>query len=283
MKQGEDYTQAFKMESLRVLGSVGEPINEEAWLWYHKNIGKGRCKIVDTWWQTETGSIMISDTAESTQSPPTFAGKSLPFIFPILLAEDGSEVQEGEVGNLCFKYPNPSMARGIWGDEAKYKETYFEKFQGYYFSGDGAFQTRDGIFRITGRVDDVINVSGHRFGTAEIENIVNTHKSVLESAVIGFPHNIKGEGIAVFAIVKEDVIKLDFAKEEIKELIKTKIGAIAKPDKIFLVADLPKTRSGKIMRRILKQMIKQDLNYGDVSTLVNPHSVKQLEDLMLAS
>jgi acetyl-CoA synthetase len=281
MSFGEDFVKGFEMPSLRVLGSVGEPINEEAWKWYFKNVGKGRCEIVDTWWQTETGSIMISAMAGKTKSPPTFAGSPLPFVFPILLDEEGSEVLESEkVGNLCFKYPVPSIARGIWGDEEKFKKTYFEKFAGFYFSGDGAFKTKDGIFRITGRVDDVINVSGHRFGTAEIENIVNIHKNVLESAVIGFPHEIKGEGIAVFAVFKgEDKEK---AMLEIKHLITIQIGAIARPDKIFLVDDLPKTRSGKIMRRILKKMVKNELDYGDVSTLVNPHCVKNLEVLFFA-
>lgn len=278
MHKGDEYVLGFDLSSLKTLGTVGEPINEEAYKWYFEKIGKKKCPIVDTWWQTETGGIMISSLSGITQSNPSFAGTPLPGIIPILLDDQGHEITKPNiVGNLCLKHPWPSVIRSVWKDHKKCYDTYFKKFPGYYFSGDGAFRDENGLFRIIGRVDDVMNVSGHRLGTAEIENVINMHESVSESAVIGYPHEIKGEGICAFVIVK-NLQNIDSEKiiDEISKLVEKEISAIAKPDKIYLVNDLPKTRSGKIMRRILKKIIiGKDL--GDISTLVNPDVVKDLE------
>ncbi|MFT6077207.1 MAG: acetyl-CoA synthetase, partial [Rickettsiales bacterium] len=285
MSKGDKYVDEFDLSSLKVLGTVGEPINEEAYNWYDEKIGKGKCPIVDTWWQTETGGIMISSLAGKTTSKPTFAGLPLPGIVPVLLDEVGKEVKDlNKVGNLCFKQPWPSVIRSVYNDHKKCFDTYFKRFSGYYFSGDGAFKDENGLFRIIGRVDDVINASGHRLGTAEIENIVNMHSKVSESAVIGYPHKIKGEAILAFVIVKNDVGKLDeesqkVVKAEIVALVKKEISAIARPDKIYIVDDLPKTRSGKIMRRVLKKLILGE-DLGDISTLVNPDVVKVLKDII---
>ena len=278
MHKGDEFIQGFDLSSLKTLGTVGEPINEEAFNWYDQKIGKGRCDIVDTWWQTETGGIMISSLASLTKSKPSFAGLPLPGIVPVLLDDNGAEIiQENVVGNLCFKHPFPSIARSIFGDHKKYFETYFKRFSGYYFSGDGAFRDKDGLFRIIGRVDDVINTSGHRLGTAEIENAINMHQLVSESAVVGYPHNIKGEGICAFVIAKN----LDKnIKDEILKLVEKQISAIAKPDKIYIVSDLPKTRSGKIMRRILKKIVVKDEDLGDISTLVNPDIITTLQKMI---
>ena len=272
--KGDEYIQGFDLSSLKTLGTVGEPINEEAYSWYDEKIGKKNCPIVDTWWQTETGGIMISSLSGKTNSKPSFAGFPLPGILPILLDEDGKEINKPDVvGNLCFKNPWPSIIRTIWGDHKKCFDTYFKKFHGYYFTGDGAFKDENGLFRIIGRVDDVINTSGHRLGTAEIENVINMHNLVSESAVIGYPHQIKGEGICAFVIARTIDEKI---KDEILKLVEKQISAIAKPDKIYIVPDLPKTRSGKIMRRVLKKIIaKEDL--GDISTLVNPDVVEKLK------
>ena len=205
------------MDSLKVLGSVGEPINEEAWNWYSEKVGRNKCQIVDTWWQTETGGILISSIPNITQSKATFSGNALPGINPILLSDDGQEVVEpNKSGNLCIKDPWPGMIRGVWGDKEKFMDAYLKKFPGYYFAGDGAFKNEEGLFRIVGRVDDVINVSGHRLGSAEIENAINNHVDICESAVIGYPHEIKGEGICVFAIAKKDLgDKVGDTKQEI--------------------------------------------------------------------
>jgi acetyl-CoA synthetase len=277
MHKGDEFVNDFAMSSLKTLGSVGEPINQEAWQWYHEKVGKKKCAIVDTWWQTETGGILISSLAGVTQSQPTFAGLPLPGVKPILLDEDGKEILENDkIGNLCFKQSWPSMARGVWGDENKFLDTYFSRFPGYYFAGDGAFRDQFGNYRVIGRVDDVINVSGHRLGTAEIENVINMHELVSESAVIGFPHEIKGEGICAFVIVKS---KSDNIEREIISLIEKEIGAIARPDKIYVTSDLPKTRSGKIMRRILKKILAKEEDLGDISTLVNPEGIEQLKNL----
>lgn len=277
MHKGDEFVNDFAMSSLKTLGSVGEPINQEAWQWYHEKVGKKKCAIVDTWWQTETGGILISSLAGVTQSQPTFAGLPLPGVKPILLDEDGKEILENDkIGNLCFKQSWPSMARGVWGDENKFLDTYFSRFPGYYFAGDGAFRDQFGNYRVIGRVDDVINVSGHRLGTAEIENVINMHELVSESAVIGFPHEIKGEGICAFVIVKS---KSDNIEREIISLIEKEIGAIARPDKIYVTSDLPKTRSGKIMRRILKKILAKEEDLGDISTLVNPEVIEQLKNL----
>ena len=283
MHKGDEFVDGFDLSSLKTLGTVGEPIDEEAWHWYDTKIGKGRCNIVDTWWQTETGGIMISALAGKTKSKPVFAGLPLPGIIPILLDDNGREINKANVvGNLCFKNAWPSIIRTIWGDHKKCFDTYFKKFPGYYFSGDGALRDENGLFRIIGRVDDVINTSGHRLGAAEIENVVNMHSLISESAVIGCDHQIKGEGICIFAIVKNLAQNLENngeekIKNEISKLIEKQISAIAKPDKIYLVADLPKTRSGKIMRRVLKKMISDDADLGDVSTLMNPDVVSDLK------
>lgn len=282
MQKGDEFVRGFDLSSLKTLGTVGEPINEEAWHWYDEKIGKRKCNIVDTWWQTETGGILISALAGNTKSNPSFAGKPLPGIMPCLLDENGKEINKANVtGNLCFKYPWPSILKTIWGDNKKCFDTYFKKFPGYYFAGDGAFRDEEGNYRIIGRVDDVINSSGHRLGTAEIENIINMHNLVSESAVIGYPHSIKGEGICAFAIVKNfGKNGDDKIKNEILKLVEKHISAIAKPDKIYIVPDLPKTRSGKIMRRVLKKIINQENDLGDISTLVNPDIVEKLKAII---
>jgi len=282
MKQGDELVDKYKMPSLKVLGTVGEPINEEAWSWYNEKVGKNKCAIVDTWWQTETGGIMISSLPNITKSKASFAGYPLPGITPILFDEEGNEITElNKSGNLCIKNPWPSMIRGVWGDKEKFMNTYLKKYPGSYFAGDGAFRDEEGQYRIVGRVDDVINVSGHRIGSAEIENSVNTHNLICESAVIGYPHEIKGEAISVFAIAKQDLNDKIIAeiKAELSSLIKKEIGSFATPDKIFVVNDLPKTRSGKIMRRILKKIINDEEDLGDISTLLNPEIVQQIKNL----
>ena len=276
--KGLDYVKPYSLRSLKVLGSVGEPINEEAWDWYNKNIGKGNCPIVDTWWQTETGGIMISPLAGITETKPCYATLPLPGIFPVLMDADGVEISSLKAqGNLCIKNPWPGMARSIYGDHERYKETYFSTYPGYYFTGDGAKRESNGMVRITGRVDDVINVSGHRIGTAEVEDAINTHDNVVESAVIGYAHPIKGQGIFAF-IIPNDPLKINenFHQEVNAKVIEI-IGAIAKPEKIKVVSGLPKTRSGKIMRRILRKVAEGDFkNLGDISTLLNPEIVDEL-------
>lgn len=279
MQKDDKYTEGHDLSSLKTLGTVGEPINEEAYAWYSKKFGRGKCKIVDTWWQTETGGIMISSLSGITKSKPSYAGLPLPGIDPVIIDDEGKEVkQDDKVGNLCFKSPWPSMIRGVWGDDKKYYDTYFSQVKGMYFASDGAFKDKTGLYRIIGRVDDVINVSGHRLGTAEIENVINKNDNVSESAVIGFPHEVKGEGICAFVIKKqsskasdEEIVKI------IQEKIKQEIGAIAKVDKIFIVDDLPKTRSGKIMRRILKKISVGDSDFADTSTLVNPDCIIDIQ------
>jgi acetyl-CoA synthetase len=282
MQKGEEFVRGFDLSSLKILGSVGEPINEEAWHWYDEKVGKKKCDIVDTWWQTETGGILISSLGNKTKSKPAFAGMPLPGIMPILLDDDGKEITKPNmVGNLCFKHPWPSIIRTVWGDHKKCFDTYFKRFSGYYFSGDGAFKNENGLFRIIGRVDDVINTAGHRLGTAEIENAINMHNLVSESAVVGYPHQIKGEGICAFVIMKSSPKNDDQKiKDEILQLIEKHISAIAKPDKIYIVPDLPKTRSGKIMRRILKKLVAGEEDLGDISTLFNPDSIDSLKKLI---
>ncbi len=281
-KYGKEIPQQFPMKSLRVLGSVGEPINEEAWQWYFQYVGKSRCPIVDTWWQTETGGIMISPRAHNetplTLMKPTFATDPLEGIEPVLVTEKGEEIQNlvGE-GHLCIKNPWPSMARTIFGDHARFVQTYFSTYKGYYFTGDGARRDEDGHYRITGRVDDVINISGHRIGTAEVEDAINEHREVTESAVVGFPHEIKGQGLYAFVTVKNIPENSLLIEKEIRETVQKMIGAIAKPDHIQIVEGLPKTRSGKIMRRILRKIVENDLsNIGDTSTLLNPECVDKI-------
>ena len=274
---GNKFLEGYDLSSLKVIGSVGEPINEEAWNWYHDNIGKKKCPVVDTWWQTETGGIMISPHPNIINCKPTYATLPLPGIQPILLDNDGVEIKENNVeGNLCIKYPWPSILRTTYGDHKRCKETYFSTFKGYYFTGDGAKRDDDGMYRILGRVDDVINVSGHRIGTAEVEDAINQEKEVVESAVVGFPHEIKGQGIFGFVIVKNKSKDLDYFTR-IREVVTKHIGPIAKPDKILIVPGLPKTRSGKIMRRILRKIAANEFdNFGDISTLLNPEVVEQI-------
>ena len=274
---GEKFIKDSDLSSLKVIGSVGEPINEEAWNWYNDNIGKKNCPIVDTWWQTETGGIMISPLPNIIDCKPTYATLPLPGIQPVLLDNQGNEILENNVeGNLCIKYPWPSILRTTYGDHNRCRETYFSTFKGYYFTGDGARRDENGYYRILGRVDDVINVSGHRIGTAEVEDAINLNKEVIESAVVGFPHEIKGQGIFGFVIVKESEQKIDYFST-IRETVNKYIGPIAKPDQILIVPGLPKTRSGKIMRRILRKIASNQFdNFGDISTLLNPEIVEEI-------
>lgn len=277
-KFGHDIPDSFKMKSLKVLGSVGEPINEEAWQWYNKHVGKERCPIVDTWWQTETGGILISPKAGLTKTKPGHATLPLEGVQPVLLNDKGEEISDLVAeGNLCLKTPWPSLARTIYGDHDRFKQTYFSTFPGYYFTGDGARRDEDGYFRITGRVDDVINVSGHRIGTAEVEEAIDEHPEVIESAVVGFPHPVKGQGLMAFVITSCDIKNVEQLEKEIKEVVQKIIGPIAKPDRIQVVEGLPKTRSGKIMRRILRKIVENDIaNIGDTSTLLNPEIVDKI-------
>ena len=274
---GEKFIKDSDLSSLKVIGSVGEPINEEAWNWYNDNVGKKNCPIVDTWWQTETGGIMISPLPNIIDCKPTYATLPLPGIQPVLLDNQGNEILENNVeGNLCIKYPWPSILRTTYGDHNRCRETYFSTFKGYYFTGDGARRDENGYYRILGRVDDVINVSGHRIGTAEVEDAINLNKEVIESAVVGFPHEIKGQGIFGFVIVKESEKEIDYFSS-IRETVNKYIGPIAKPDQILIVPGLPKTRSGKIMRRILRKIVSNQFdNFGDISTLLNPEIVEEI-------
>jgi acetyl-CoA synthetase len=265
------------LDSLKVIGSVGEPINEEAWHWYHDNIGKGNCPLVDTWWQTETGGIMISALAGITPNKPAHASLPLPGIQPVIVDSEGNELLGNNVqGNLCIKFPWPSIVRTTYGDHQRCINTYFSNYKGMYFTGDGVKRDHDGYLRILGRVDDVINVSGHRMGTAEVENAINEHEEVIESAVVGYPHDIKGEGIYAYVIINSKSPD-DTIKAEIVNVVRRVIGPIAKPDKIQIVSGLPKTRSGKIMRRILRKVASNDFgNLGDTSTLLNPDVVEEI-------
>ncbi|GAB3726071.1 acetate--CoA ligase [Hymenobacter agri] len=277
-----DNVLSYSLSSLRVLGSVGEPINEEAWHWYHQHVGKGRCPIVDTWWQTETGGIMISALAGITPSVPARAGLPLPGVQPVLLNQDGSEIEgNDQEGYLAIKASWPGVIRTTWGDHERARQTYFQPYPGYYFTGDGARRDENGLYRIIGRVDDVINVSGHRFGTAEIENAINQNEHVVESAVVGYPHDVKGQGIYAYVICQEGLPKTASERSQweasIIETVVAEIGKIAKPDKIQLVSGLPKTRSGKIMRRILRKVAEGETsNLGDVTTLLDPAVVDEI-------
>jgi len=279
MKEDIDYVEKYDLSSLKVLGTVGEPINEEAWHWYDEEIGDGKCPIVDTWWQTETGGIMISPLAGITPTKPGYATLPLPGIQPALVDENGFEIEKTEAqGDLVIKYPWPGMTRGIWGDMERYHETYFSKYPGKYFTGDGCRRDEDGFYRITGRVDDVLNVSGHRLGTAEIENAIDEHPKVVESAVVGYPHDVKGEGIFAFAICEDGIENPEQFKKETNDLVTKIISPIAKPDKIQITTGLPKTRSGKIMRRILRNIASGDTeDMGDTSTLLDPSVVEDIK------
>jgi len=271
---GDEFVEKANLSSLKVIGSVGEPINEEAWNWYNEKVGKKECPIVDTWWQTETGGIMISPIPNVIECKPTYATLPLPGVQPILLDNDGNEIIDNNVeGNLCIKYPWPSILRTTYGDHKRCRDTYFSTFKGYYFTGDGAKRDDNGMYRILGRVDDVINVSGHRIGTAEVEDAINQDSEVIESAVVGYPHEIKGQGIFGFVILKEESNTINYI-DKIRITVSQHIGPIAKPDKILIVAGLPKTRSGKIMRRILRKIASNEFkNFGDTSTLLNPEIV----------
>ncbi|MBS1636217.1 MAG: acetate--CoA ligase [Bacteroidetes bacterium] len=275
---GLDFVTPYKLDSLRVLGSVGEPINEEAWQWYHKNIGKEKCPIVDTWWQTETGGMLISPIAGITPLKPSYATLPLPGVQPILVDEKGNEIVGNNVeGNLCIKFPWPSIIRTTYGDHERCRQTYFATYKGLYFTGDGCKRDENGYYRITGRVDDVINVSGHRIGTAEVESAINMHADVVESAVVGYPHDIKGQGIYAYVIAPSTAKDHEALKKEIIAEVNKIIGPIAKPDKIQIVSGLPKTRSGKIMRRILRKVAEGDTsNLGDTSTLLDPSVVDEI-------
>jgi len=276
---GLEYVKRYSLDSLSVIGSVGEPINEEAWHWYHDNIGKGKCPLVDTWWQTETGGIMISPLAGITPNKPAHASLPLPGIQPVLVDPEGKELKGKNVeGNLCIKFPWPSILRTTYGDHKRCKETYFSTYSNMYFTGDGAKRDHDGYIRILGRVDDVINVSGHRMGTAEVENAINENSKVIESAVVGFPHEIKGQGIYAFAICqKNEKDSIKSLEDEIKLTVRTIIGPIATPERVQIVSGLPKTRSGKIMRRILRKVASKDVSdLGDISTLLNPKVVEEI-------
>ena len=279
-KQGIGHFKDCSLKSLKVLGTVGEPINEEAWQWYNLHVGKDSCPIVDTWWQTETGGILISSIPKIIPDKPTFATKPFIGVQPILLDDEGEELNKpNTVGKLCIKYPWPSIARTIWGNHQRYIDTYFSAFKNMYFTGDGAFKDKEGNFRITGRVDDVIIVSGHNLGTAPIEDAINEHESIVESAIVGFPHEIKGNALYGFITLKYNPENINHIKTEINSLISEKIGPIAKLDKIQITSGLPKTRSGKIMRRILRKIASnQTEDLGDISTLLNPDVVQEIID-----
>ena len=273
------FVEKYDLSSLRILGSVGEPINEEAWQWYHKNIGKEKCPIVDTWWQTETGGIMISPIANVTKLKPAYASFPLPGVQPAVMDEKGNEIfGNGIEGRLAIKFPWPSIARTIYGNHQRFKETYFSTFPGMYFTGDGCKRDEEGYYRITGRVDDIIIVSGHNLGTAEIESAIDEHSAVCESAVVGFPHDIKGQGVYAFVICYNKPTEEEQLRREIRETVSKIIGPIAKPDKIQFVSGLPKTRSGKIMRRILRKVAEGDTtNLGDTTTLLDPTIVEEIK------
>ncbi len=275
---GLDFVMPYKLDSLRVLGSVGEPINVEAWEWYNKNIGKEKCPIVDTWWQTETGGILISPLAGITETKPGFATLPLPGVQPVLVDEKGQIIEgNGVEGNLCIRFPWPSIIRTTYGDHERCRQNYFATYADLYFTGDGCRRDEDGYYRITGRVDDVINVSGHRIGTAEVESAINMHVDVVESAVVGYPHDIKGQGIYAYIICVNERADVEQLRKEILAEVTKIIGPIAKPDKIQVVRGLPKTRSGKIMRRILRKVAEGELsNLGDTSTLLDPAVVDEI-------
>ena len=279
MAYGTSYLEGKDLSSLKVLGTVGEPINEEAWYWYYENVGKSKCPIVDTWWQTETGGIMISNLAGITPHKPTYATLPMPGVLPCLVDETGNElIDNGVSGNLCIKQAWPGMIRTTYGDHERCRQTYFSTYKNMYFTGDGCLRDKDGNYRITGRVDDVLNVSGHRIGTAEVENAINMHQGVVESAVVGFPHDIKGQGIYAFVIFNGMHVDEEHTRQDVIQTVSRIICAIAKPDKIQFVSGLPKTRSGKIMRRILRKIAEGELNnLGDTTTLLDPGVVEEIK------
>ena len=274
------FVNSYDLQEIKTLGTVGEPINEEAWHWYHEHIGRGQCPIVDTWWQTETGGIMISPIANVTKLKPAFATLPLPGVQPAVMDENGNELTENGVeGRLTIKFPWPAIARTIYGDHQRFKDTYFSTFPGKYFTGDGCKRDDEGFYRITGRVDDIIIVSGHNMGTAEIESAIDEHSAVCESAVVGYPHDIKGQGVYAYVICYDKPHEEENLRKEIREMVSKIIGPIAKPDKIQFVSGLPKTRSGKIMRRILRKVAEGETsNLGDTSTLTDPSVVDEIKN-----
>jgi acetyl-CoA synthetase len=280
MSFGTEPIEGHDLSSLKVLGSVGEPINEEAWHWFDENIGKGKCPIVDTWWQTENGGILISNLAGVTPSKPSYATLPLPGIQPVLVDEQGKEVEGNDMsGNLCIRFPWPSILRTTYGDHERCRTNYFATYPGLYFTGDGCHRDAEGNYRITGRVDDVLNVSGHRIGTAEVENAINMHAGVVESAVVGYPHDVKGQGIYAYVVDSNTHGDENLTSQDIMQTVTRIIGAIARPDKIQFVSGLPKTRSGKIMRRILRKIAEGETdNLGDISTLLDPSVVEEIKN-----
>ncbi len=282
MAKGDKWLSGVSLDSLKVIGSVGEPINEEAWRWFYEKVGKGRCPLVDTWWQTETGGIMISPLAGITPLRPTYATLPLPGVLPVILDENGKELvpEDNAVeGYLAIKQSWPGQSITMWRNHERFIKTYFSEFKGYYFTGDGALMEPDGYIRIIGRVDDVVNVSGHRIGTAELEDVINKHPLVVESAVIGAPHEIKGEQLYAFVIPVQNIeITEEELEKEIKKLVAEKLGAFARPEHVQIVSNLPKTRSGKIMRRILRKLLRKEFdNLGDTSTLLNPEIIDEIK------
>ena len=280
MAVGDEFVEGKDLSSITKLGSVGEPINEEAWNWFNEKVGKGKAPIVDTWWQTENGGILISPIAGITPTKPGYAMLPLPGVQPVLVDENGKVLEgNGVSGNLCIKFPWPGMLRTTWGDHERCRQTYFSTYENMYFTGDGCLRDEDGHYRITGRVDDVLNVSGHRIGTAELENAINMHSDVVESAIVGYPHPVKGQGIYAFVILDNVHHDEDLTRKDINATVSRIIGAIAKPDIIQFVSGLPKTRSGKIMRRILRKIVEGDLNnIGDTSTLLDPSVVDEIKE-----
>jgi acetyl-CoA synthetase len=284
MSYGLDPLKGKDLSSLKILGTVGEPINEEAWHWYDENIGKKKCPIVDTWWQTETGGCLISNMAGITPAKPSWATLPMPGVQPVLVDEKGNEITEADEngmlkGNLCIKAPWPGILRTTWGDHERCRINYFATYENLYFTGDGALKDADGNYRITGRVDDVLNVSGHRIGTAEVENAINMHAGVVESAIVGYPHDVKGQGIYAYVIYNGHHGDEESRRKDILQTVTRVIGAIAKPDKIQFVSGLPKTRSGKIMRRILRKIAEGEMeNLGDTSTLLDPGVVEEIKN-----
>jgi acetyl-CoA synthetase len=277
MREGEGFPAKYDMSSLKILGSVGEPINPEAWLWYHRNIGKGKCPIVDTWWQTETGGILITPLPGAHTLKPGSASRPFFGLEPVVVRDDASQCDRNEGGKLCIKKPWPGMMRTMWGDHERFIDTYFTMFQDMYYTGDGCRVDQDGDYWLMGRVDDVVNISGHRIGTAEVESALVSHPKVSEAAVVGYPHDIKGSALYAYVTVKEGVVVSDELKKELVAHVRKEIGPIAQPDKIQFAEAMPKTRSGKIMRRILRKIAENDTsNLGDVTTLADPSVVDKL-------
>jgi acetyl-CoA synthetase len=277
MREGESWPAKYDLSSLRVLGSVGEPINPEAWIWYYKNVGRGNCPIVDTWWQTETGGILIAPLPGAMNLKPGSASRPFFGVEPVILRDDGTECGPNEGGKLCIKKPWPGIMRTTWGDHERFIDTYFTAYPGLYFTGDGCRMDLDGDYWLLGRVDDVVNISGHRIGTAEVESALVSHPMVSEAAVVGYPHEIKGQALYAYVTLKEGIALTEALKQQLVQHVRKEIGAIAQPDKIQFAEGLPKTRSGKIMRRILRKIAENETgNLGDTTTLADPSVVDKL-------